>query len=92
VRREEHLHQIQHHRIFVRGAITKEDTFLGTKLKFSGIVRPKMRPTCTTKGLKPSIVWFGVGKLLKGRDKIDDMRGKMIYKISGTGEDIIPKF
>jgi hypothetical protein len=77
---------------FVRRAITKEDTLLETKFKFPNIVRSKMRPTCTTKGFKPGIVRFCMKELLKGRGKIDDMKGKMIYKVRSNGEGFISKF
>jgi hypothetical protein len=31
-------------------------------------------------------------ELLKGRGKIDDMKGKMIYKVRSNGEGFISKF
>jgi hypothetical protein len=37
---------------FVKGAISKEETFFGTKLEFVIVIRVEMRPTRATKHLK----------------------------------------
>jgi hypothetical protein len=52
---------------FVRGIIAKKDTLLGSKLNLMGIVWSKLRPTRTTRDLKPSVVRLSTKKLLRER-------------------------
>jgi hypothetical protein len=66
----------------MRGAIAKKDTLLGSKFKFCCIVGSEMRPGSTLEGLTPGIVRFCMKELLKRRGKLNDTRGKIIYKIS----------
>ena len=41
---------------FVHVTVAQEHALLGSKLKLTRIIGPKIRPTCTTKGSKEGIV------------------------------------
>jgi hypothetical protein len=73
-----HSHQTRHHEkynsssgniealvSFVARVVAKEDTLFRMKLKFPGIVWPKMGPTCTTEYLEPRVIRFCSKELLK---------------------------
>jgi hypothetical protein len=49
---------------FVNITISQEHTLFGTKLQFAGIVRSKIRPTCTPKSTKRGIIRLLMKKAL----------------------------
>jgi hypothetical protein len=73
-------------------AISQEYALLRAKLKLVSVERTNIRPTCTTKDTKVTIVGFFMKEALKRGGEIKDFGGQSIDEICGIKEGFISIF
>jgi hypothetical protein len=78
--------------IFMDIAISQEYALFGAKLELVHVEWMKVRPTCTTKGTKTTVVRFFMIEPLKRGGEIKDFGCQSIDEICGSKECIIPIF
>ena len=76
---------------FMKRAITKKNTLLGTKLKLAFVIRTEMWPTSTPKNLKEGIIRLFIKENFNGSLHIQNTSGGAVYVQTCSGKSITPE-
>ena len=65
---------------FMKRAITKKNTLLGTKLELTLVIWTEMGPASTPKHLEEGVVWLFIKKNFNGSLHVQNMSGSTVDK------------